>query len=94
MIPEEFKDIRPFEPEELPEAIDRIFSSEQFRTILPYIFPEIPVEILHKKMKEVKNSMEFQRAFSYHSCIGCLIKHLNRFHLTVMRSTKASISRS
>ncbi len=30
MIPEEFKDIRPFEPEELPEAIDRIFSSEQF----------------------------------------------------------------
>ena len=66
MIPEEFKGIRPFEPEELPEAIDRIFSSEQFRTILPYIFPEIPVEILHKKMKEVKNSMEFQRAFSYH----------------------------
>lgn len=66
MIPEEFKDIRPFEPEELPEAIDRIFSSEQFRTILPYIFPEIPVEMLHKKMKEVKNSMEFQRAFSYH----------------------------
>lgn len=66
MIPEEFKDIRPFEPEELPEAIDRIFSSEQFRTILPYIFPEIPVETLHEKMKEVKNSMEFQRAFSYH----------------------------
>lgn len=66
MIPEEFKDIRPFEPEELPEAIDRIFSSEQFRTILPYIFPEIPIEMLHKKMKEVKNSMEFQRAFSYH----------------------------
>ena len=66
IIPEEFKDIRPFEPEELPEAIDRIFSSEQFRTILPYIFPEIPIEMLHKKMKEVKNSMEFQRAFSYH----------------------------
>ena len=66
MIPEEFKDIRPFEPEELPEAIDRIFSSEQFRTILPYIFPEIPVETLHEKMKEVKNSMEFQRSFSYH----------------------------
>ena len=66
MIPEEFKDIRPFEPEELPEAIDRIFSSEQFRTILPYIFPEIPVEMLQQKMKEVKNSMEFQRAFSYH----------------------------
>ena len=66
MIPEEFKDIRPFEPEELPEAIDRIFSSEQFRTILPYIFTEIPVETLHQKMKEVKNSMEFQRAFSYH----------------------------
>lgn len=65
MIPEEFKDIRPFEPEELPEAIDRLFSSEQFRSILPYIFPEIPVETLHQKMKEVKNSMEFQRVFSY-----------------------------
>ena len=66
MIPEEFKDIRPFEPEELPEAIDRIFSSEQFRSVLPYFFPEIPVETLHQKMKEVKNSMEFQRSFSYH----------------------------
>ena len=66
IIPEEFKDIRPFEPEELPEAIDRIFSSEQFRTILPYFFPEIPIETLHQKMKEVKNSMEFQRSFSYH----------------------------
>lgn len=65
MIPEEFKDIRPFEPEELPVAIDRLFSSEQFRSILPYIFPEIPVETLHQKMKEVKNSMEFQRVFSY-----------------------------
>ena len=65
IIPEEFKDIRPFEPEELPEAIDRLFSSEQFRSILPYIFPEIPVETLHQKMKEVKNSMEFQRVFSY-----------------------------
>ena len=65
MIPEEFKDIRPFEPEELPEALDRLFSSEQFRSILPYIFPEIPVETLHQKMKEVKNSMEFQRVFSY-----------------------------
>ena len=65
MIPEEFKDIRPFEPEELPEAIDRLFSSEQFRSILPYIFPEIPIETLHQKMKEVKNSMEFQRVFSY-----------------------------
>ena len=65
MIPEEFKDIRPFEPEELPEAIDRLFSSEQFRSVLPYIFPEIPVETLHQKMKEVKNSMEFQRVFSY-----------------------------
>ena len=65
VIPEEFKDIRPFEPEELPEAIDRLFSSEQFRSILPYIFPEIPVETLHQKMKEVKNSMEFQRVFSY-----------------------------
>ena len=74
MIPEEFKDIRPFEPEELPEAIDRIFSSEQFRTILPYIFPEIPVEMLHKKMKEVKNSMEFQRAFSYHFVYWALNK--------------------
>ncbi|MGP1590766.1 MAG: 1-acyl-sn-glycerol-3-phosphate acyltransferase [Prevotella sp.] len=65
MIPEEFKDIRPFEPEELPEAIDRLFSSEQFRSVLPYIFPEIPVETLHQKMKEAKNSMDFQRAFSY-----------------------------
>jgi len=61
----EFDSIRPFEPEELPGAYDRLLSTEQFCHIVSYIFPEIPMEKIGEKMRQCKTSLEFQIAFCY-----------------------------
>lgn len=65
-IPKEFDPIRPFEPQELHQAIERILSNEQFCSILPHVFPNIPLEQLKQKMLNVKDSMDFQLNISYH----------------------------
>lgn len=64
-IPEEFKDIRPFEPEELPEVYDRMLADPQFQQVLAHILPGVPLEEVRQKMHRCKNSFEFQIGFCY-----------------------------
>ena len=74
-IPSEFDDIRPFEPEELPEVFDRLLSNEQFQTILKYFFPQIPFEKLVQIIKSCKTNDEFQVAISYPFLANLIAKH-------------------
>ena len=62
---EKFADIRPFEPEELPEAYDRILGQEQFVRVLGVIFPDTDVETIRKRMHRCTTSLEFQLSFCY-----------------------------
>ena len=55
MIPEKFADIRPFTPEELPEVFDRLIANEQFKAVLAYLYPGVPVEAIAAKMKQNKS---------------------------------------
>ena len=64
-IPSEFDDIRPFEPEELPEVFDRLLCNEQFQTILKYFFPQIPFDKLVQIVKSCKTNDEFQLKLAY-----------------------------
>lgn len=64
-IPSEFDSIRPFTPEELPEVFDRLLSNQQFLSVLPYVIPGVPVEMIAAKMRECKTNLEFQFAFCY-----------------------------
>ena len=64
-IPNEYDEIRPFEPEELDEAYSRILASEQFRSVLAYLFPGVPVEAIEQKMRQCHSGLEFQKAFCY-----------------------------
>lgn len=61
-----FDEIRPFEPEELPEAFARLLSDVQFKAVLAYLYPGVPVEALGAKMMQCKTNLEFQKAFCYH----------------------------
>ena len=63
--PAVFDPIRPFEPEELPEAYDRLLADPQFQTVISYIFPGIPFEALASKIRLCKTSLEFQKALCY-----------------------------
>jgi hypothetical protein len=61
----DFDAIRPFEPEELPAAYDRLVANPQFRAVVGMLYPQVPFEALEKKMRACNTSMEFQLAFCY-----------------------------
>ncbi len=73
-VPTEFDSIRPFEPEELPAVYERLLSDPQFRTVVGYVFPDIPFEALAGKMRKCNTNLEFQLAF----CYGFLEKLLEK----------------
>ena len=61
----QFDAIRPFEPEELPEVFDRLLQNEQFKQVLAYLYPGVPVEMIGQKMHQCRTNLEFQKAFCY-----------------------------
>ena len=73
-IPQEFDNIRPWEPEDLPEVFDRLLSNEQFKQVLAYLYPQVPFEMIAQKLKACKTNMEFQLAFAYDFVHGLLKK--------------------
>lgn len=64
-IPQEFDSIRPFEPQELSEAYDRLLANPQFKQVLGFLYPQIPIETIARKMRACKTNLEFQKAFCY-----------------------------
>ena len=73
-IPQEFDAIRPWEPEDLPEVFDRLLVNEQFKQVLAYLYPQVPFEMIAKKLKACKTNLEFQLAFAYDFVKGLLAK--------------------
>ena len=63
-IPQEFDAIRPWEPEDLPEVFDRLLANEQFKQVLAYLYPQVPFEMIAKKLKAFNTNLEFQLAFA------------------------------
>lgn len=64
-VPVEFDEIRPFEPEELPQAYEKLLSSPQFRSVLNFVLPGVPFELVEQKMYSCKTNFEFQLNFCY-----------------------------
>lgn len=64
-IPSLYDAIRPFEPEELPAAFERLKSDAQFRAVVGYAFPGVPVDALFQKMCSCGSCLDFQKTFSY-----------------------------
>ena len=65
MIPAKFDAIRPFEPEELPVAYDRLEQDAQFRTVISYLYPQVPLEAIMQNMRKCHTCFEFQKMFCY-----------------------------
>ena len=60
-----FDDIRPFAPDELPAAYDRLLADQQFRSVLAYLYPGVAIDDIAVKMHGCKTNREFQKAFCY-----------------------------
>lgn len=64
-IPSEFDAIRPWEPEELTAAYDRLTSDRQFMSVVEQVYPDVPVDMLKKKLYACKTNLDFQKSFCY-----------------------------
>ena len=73
-IPQEFDTIRPWEPEDLPEVFDRLLANDQFKQVLAYLYPQVPLEMIAQKLKACKTNLDFQLAFAYDFVHGLLKK--------------------
>ena len=62
---EEFSSIRPFLPEELPEVYDRLLANEQFRQVVAFLYPGVPIDAVADKMHSCKDNLTFQKTFMY-----------------------------
>lgn len=63
--PKEFDDIRPFEPEELPEVYNRLLDNQQFQRVLSYFYPDVPLEKIGVRMRACTTNLAFQKVFGY-----------------------------
>lgn len=74
-VPVEFDEIRPFEPEELPQVFDRLLANTQFRQVLNFVMPGVPFDMIEQKVHECKTNLEFQLNF----CYGFLQKLVDKY---------------
>lgn len=64
-IPEEFNDIRPYTPEELPAVYQELIADEEFKAVMAKVMPDVPFEMLAKLLLQCKTNLEFQKALVY-----------------------------
>lgn len=57
--------IRPFEPDELPDAYSRLLADPQFRQVLAWLYPDTPEEGIAKAMYACHTCLDFQYRFCY-----------------------------
>lgn len=76
-----FDSIRPFEPEELPEVYDRLLADPQFQSVLKHLYPDVPLEMVARKMKACKTNLEFQKAFCYDFIKNLLAKAADGYEM-------------
>lgn len=72
-----YDSIRPFEPDELPAAYDRLLADPQFKQVAAWVFPGTPAEDIEKAIRSCKTSFEFQVKL----CYGFLVKLLEKASL-------------
>ncbi|PLW96960.1 MAG: acyltransferase [Marinilabiliales bacterium] len=61
----EYDLIRPYNQEEIPEAIERIISDPLFQKLLNYLFPDEEHKKLTETILQLKSRFEFQKIFMY-----------------------------
>ena len=81
--PSIYDDIRPFDPEELPAAFERLLSDAQFQQVLGYLYPGVPLEAVKTKVMACKTNLEFQLAFCYGFLKDLMAKASKGFDMNV-----------
>lgn len=65
MDTDNFKDIRPYYDEEVPQAIQEVLAEPEFEYFVKYIFPERTKEEIYAEFSQYKTLFDFQWNFAY-----------------------------
>ena len=64
-IPEEFDEIRPYTPEELPKIFEELLSDNDFKEVIKKVVPDIPIEALANTLRNCKTNLDVQKNIFY-----------------------------
>ena len=64
-IPEEFDEIRPYTPEELPKIFEELFSDNDFKEVIKKVVPDTPIEALANTLRNCKTNLDVQKNIFY-----------------------------
>ena len=70
--PEEFDEIRPYDPEELPAVFEELIGDPEFRAAAEAVMPDAPYEEACDRLRRCKTNLEVQRTFFYPLLHGLL----------------------
>lgn len=80
-IPEEFDEIRPFTPEELPAAFDELLSDSHFLGLMRQFAGDMPAEAVRRQLQTCQTLLDVQRTFIYPLIVKLLGKNATSFDL-------------
>lgn len=64
-IPEEFDEIRPYSPEELPKIFEELLSDSNFIEVIKKVLPDTPIEALANILRNCKTNLDVQKNIFY-----------------------------
>lgn len=64
-IPEEFDEIRPYTPEELPKIFEELLSDNDFKKVIKKVVPDTPIEALANTLRNCKTNLDVQKNIFY-----------------------------
>ena len=64
-IPEEFDEIRPYSPEELPKIFEELLSDSDFIEVIKKVLPDTPIEALTNILRNCKTNLDVQKNIFY-----------------------------
>ena len=82
-IPAEFDEIRPYNPEELPQVFDELLADDSFREVVRTVMPDMPPEVLKKTLRSCKTNLDVQLAIFYKLIHDIMDKHSNGFEMDI-----------
>ena len=80
-IPAEFDEIRPYNPEELPQVFDELLADPAFQKVVNVVMPGMPLDIFGKQLHQCKNNLEVQIAVFYPVLHKIIKEHTDGFML-------------
>ena len=63
--PEEFDEIRPYDPEELPAVFQELTADPEFQAVASHVMPGVPFQHLCQQLQGCHTSLEVQKTFFY-----------------------------